>query len=151
MQQAHRIQGTLFFLFISFSVCRSSLSLTNHRLSFCSDQNLQGVSVLHLAAFFGSLPIVQILVGAGAQVPAQDSTFSTQPLHWAAMGGHTPIVEYLLDTGAPQLAQTEKGTSLSSPLPHSRSLALLYLRMDSAPHSKLSWPYRDSEGSGYTK
>ena len=123
----------LFFLFISLFVCPSFLSLTKDHLSFCRDQNMQGVSVLHLAAFFGSLPIVQILVEAGAQVPAQDSTFSTQPLHWAAMGGHTPIVEYLLDTGAPQLAQTEKGIPLSRSLSYSPSLppsplALAHLR-----------------------
>ena len=52
----------LFFLFISLFVCPSFLSLTKDHLSFCRDQNMQGVSVLHLAAFFGSLPIVQILV-----------------------------------------------------------------------------------------
>lgn len=54
---------------------------------------------LVLSAFHGKLNEVEVLVGKGADVNAQDQKGHT-PLIFAATNGHTPVVKFLVGAGA---------------------------------------------------
>ncbi len=54
---------------------------------------------LGMAAYFGHVEIVQMLLAAGASVDNTDSDAQTA-LHAAAQEGHVPVVRLLLDSGA---------------------------------------------------
>ncbi|KIE00668.1 Ankyrin repeat-containing domain protein, partial [Metarhizium majus ARSEF 297] len=58
-----------------------------------------GGSILDVAAFYGQLATVQLLVERGADVKAADKK-GTAPIHRAAMRDTPEIVEYLLHQGA---------------------------------------------------
>ncbi|KAK8929334.1 Ankyrin-3 [Metarhizium anisopliae] len=58
-----------------------------------------GGSILNVAAFYGPLATVQLLVERGADVNAADKK-GTAPIHRAAMRDTPEIVEYLLHQGA---------------------------------------------------
>lgn len=55
-----------------------------------------GLTALHYAAYLGSLEIVKILVGRGADVTATTETGGFTPLHVAILGGHYDTAKYLL-------------------------------------------------------
>ena len=56
-------------------------------------------TLLHVAAFAGHLPIVDLLLRRGADVNAREAGDNTYPLHWAAAAGHLPVVQRLVDAG----------------------------------------------------
>lgn len=70
-------------------------------------RNLNGESVVMLAALKGYLPLVQKLVANGADVNKTGWT----PLHYAASGGHVDVVAYLLDQFAYIDAESPNGTT----------------------------------------
>jgi ankyrin repeat protein len=60
-----------------------------------------GLTPLHLAAFFGQLDAARALVDAGAELHAVSrSSMKNTPLHAAAAGKHEAIALLLLDRGA---------------------------------------------------
>ena len=56
-------------------------------------------SLLHIAAHYGQIKVVELLLERGALVDAQDKNKCT-PLHLAAQVGHTEVVRLLLERGA---------------------------------------------------
>ena len=54
---------------------------------------------LHWAAFNGHLEIAEILISRGADLDAEDPTYST-PLYLAVEWGHPKVVEFLISKGA---------------------------------------------------
>ena len=58
------------------------------------------LSLLHLAAQFGSLDIVKHLVEHGAEVTNEDDSCRETVLHSACRGGSDAIVKYILQKGA---------------------------------------------------
>lgn len=58
-----------------------------------------GYTALHVAALFGKTEIVRLLIVAGSDVNAPDSSGST-PLHLSASIGSVDVVRLLLDNGA---------------------------------------------------
>jgi ankyrin repeat protein len=59
------------------------------------------MTALHIAAYFGLLPLVNSLLKSGHahELHAHDS-WANQPLHWAADRGHVEVCERLLQEGA---------------------------------------------------
>ncbi|AMV27426.1 Ankyrin repeats (3 copies) [Gemmata sp. SH-PL17] len=68
-------------------------------------------SVLHLAARRGYLPVVELLLAAGAAVNRWSHDGST-PLHEAALGGHLEVARVLLAAGANTRATDNGGHSV---------------------------------------
>ncbi len=62
-------------------------------------QNTHGETALAIAARWGRLPIIKLLLQAGAQVNTAEETGIT-PLQSAVMAGHIKIAQLLLDNGA---------------------------------------------------
>ena len=61
-----------------------------------SPNGLQGLTLLHAAAYYGQLEVVRWLCEeAGADVEARGEKQLT-PLHLAAISGHLPVVAYLV-------------------------------------------------------
>ena len=62
-----------------------------------------GFHPLALAAFFGHVEVVRLLVGRGADVGviARNERIQVTALHAAAAGNHTEIARLLIDAGAP--------------------------------------------------
>ena len=54
---------------------------------------------LHWAAHYGHLEIAEILISRGADLDAEDPSYST-PLYLAAEQGHPKVVEFLISKGA---------------------------------------------------
>ena len=61
----------------------------------------EGMTALHIAAYFGLLPLLNSLLKSGHahEIHAHD-TWANQPLHWAADRGHIDVCERLLQEGA---------------------------------------------------
>ena len=73
------------------------------------------LSLLHLAAQFGSVDIVKHLVEHGAAVTKENDSCRETVLHSACRGGSDKIVEYLLQHGAAKDIN-KKNSSGRSPL-----------------------------------
>jgi ankyrin repeat protein len=75
-----------------------------------------GWTPLHLAAHFGRVDAMRLLVEHGADVHALSANaMANTPLHAAAAGGHAPAVAELLDRGADPNARQHGGyTALHS-------------------------------------
>ncbi|XP_039505808.1 ankyrin repeat and death domain-containing protein 1B isoform X2 [Pimephales promelas] len=59
-------------------------------------QDKHGLTAIHLAAWFGSLEILKLLVQSGAD-QSVENTEGLNMMHCAAMNNHTDIVEYIVD------------------------------------------------------
>ena len=59
-----------------------------------------GSTVLHMAALYGYLDFVHLLLGRAAIVE-QENGYQEQPLHYAAIGGSAEVASTLLAFGAP--------------------------------------------------
>ncbi|KAK1828991.1 ankyrin repeat-containing domain protein [Podospora conica] len=61
----------------------------------------KNMTALHIAAYFGSLPLVNSLLesGHGHEIHEHD-TWDNQPLHWAADRGYVNVCERLIEKGA---------------------------------------------------
>lgn len=69
------------------------------KLSIDCCTNFDKLTALHQAAYNGQLPIVKILVNAGADVNAKTNT-NTTPLHLAAIKNHEKVIKYLIKSYA---------------------------------------------------
>jgi ankyrin repeat protein len=56
-------------------------------------------TLLHLAAFVGHLPAVDLLLKRGLDVNVREKGDNTYPMHWAAAAGHLDVVRRLADAG----------------------------------------------------
>jgi ankyrin repeat protein len=56
-------------------------------------------TLLHLAAFAGHLPAVELLLARGLDVNVREKGDNTYPMHWAAAAGHLEVVRRLADAG----------------------------------------------------
>jgi ankyrin repeat protein len=63
------------------------------------DESL-GTTPLIVAAHRGFAAVVELLLGAGAEVDARERVSDSTALHWAAEGGHPAVLERLLAAGA---------------------------------------------------
>ena len=71
----------------------------NSKLSIDCCTNYDKLTALHQAAYNGQLPIVKILVNAGANVNAKSNT-NTTPLHLASIKNHEKVIKYLIKSNA---------------------------------------------------
>lgn len=78
-------------LFIAFNVRLLKLKLINF-FSFLYPQN--GESALHAACLFGHLPVVKMLIRAGADPKLVNQDGAT-PSELAKKGNHSQVVHYL--------------------------------------------------------
>jgi len=62
--------------------------------------DLEGMTVLHLAAQNGDTAVVQFLLENGADIKAQDNLFSRSAVHFAAESGNLDCVKFLTEHGA---------------------------------------------------
>jgi ankyrin repeat protein len=77
-------------------------------------EGARNLTLLHWAAFHGSLGVVKILIEAGATVNAHAKDPDWMPLHYASYLGHSNVVTYLLDHGAWIDQLTSDGSSALS-------------------------------------
>ena len=67
-----------------------------------------GDTALHLAALWGDVRGVQLLLDAGAFIDEQNE-LGRSPLYYAILEGHDSVAEYLLESGADPDQSTELG------------------------------------------
>eukprot|EP00743_Colponemidia_sp_Colp-15_P002463 GILK01002670.1.p1 GENE.GILK01002670.1~~GILK01002670.1.p1 ORF type:complete len:277 (+),score=36.97 GILK01002670.1:31-831(+) len=67
--------------------------------SAVSDVDRDGLCALSKAAFFGHLPVVQLIVRRKANIEAKDKSELT-PLMFASREGHVPVIEFLIQKHA---------------------------------------------------
>jgi|GEM_PF-4281109 len=82
------------------------LTIQNCKLS-CTFHDKQGRTLLHWAAFYGFLPVVEFLVKNDAEINRGDEGGWT-PLHYAAVQGYADVVRYLVQKGADVKACTKE-------------------------------------------
>ena len=75
------------------------------------DEEGDGESVLSIAAGDGNLPLVQLLLGRGADINADDF-WGGNAVTSAAAGGYCDVVQYLVDRGADVNADDDGATAL---------------------------------------
>ena len=62
--------------------------------------NIDGMTVLHYAVAKGDTEVVRFLIEHGADIKAQDNTFSRSAIHFAAENGNLECIMYLAEMGA---------------------------------------------------
>ncbi len=105
------------------------LTTTNPHL--LRNHSADGWTALHLAAFFGQIEAVRVLLEKGADANARSENHLTNgPLHAAAAGKHFLVCELLIANGADVNAQQHGGfTPLMAAAEHAdRGLVELFLR-----------------------
>lgn len=69
-----------------------------------------GFTALHLAAYFGRRPVVEMLLDEGVDVdPVADNASGVRPIHSAVAGGDAEVVDLLLEAGVDVEARQEGG------------------------------------------
>ena len=63
-----------------------------------NSRNLENQTALHLATYYGNMPVVEYLIENGAQVDARDKN-NALPLHIASAYGHISLLELFLSKG----------------------------------------------------
>ena len=71
--------------------------------------DISGWTALHLAAQFGHVEVVDVLLRAGADVGAVHEGSGDTPLHNAAWKNHPAVIRLLLDAGADRYATNAVG------------------------------------------
>jgi uncharacterized protein len=89
-------------------------SLLVERQDVVRERSGDGFTLVHLAAFFGQLDAVELLLASGAETDGRGTGWMTgTPLHSAASSGNVAIVRTLLAAGAdPTARQSGGGTAL---------------------------------------
>jgi len=78
--------------------------------SLVSAVSSDGWTPLHLAAYFGKIDAVRLLLNKGAQVNARSTNpMQNMAIHAAASGRHAGVIKVLLDHGAPASARQHGG------------------------------------------
>lgn len=72
-------------------------------------RNFSGFNVLHVCALSGNHAAAELLVKAGADLGAIESTSGTEPLHLAAQRGHVEVMVIFLRAGARLDRRTTRG------------------------------------------
>src|SRR3990167_1097556 len=72
--------------------------------------DVDGSTVLHTAAYYGMVQVVQMLLKKAVNVNAYDENYQT-PLHLAAMKGHVAVVDLLLQHQADVTSIDSEGQS----------------------------------------
>ncbi len=76
-------------------------------------KNKDGVTALMLAAYFGQIDAMRLLIGAKADINAQDNNYGETALMMAASRGQTEAVKLLVYSGADlKLKNKERKTAL---------------------------------------
>ncbi|HSM06066.1 MAG TPA: ankyrin repeat domain-containing protein [Longimicrobiales bacterium] len=70
-----------------------------------------GMTALHWAARYGSVPLTELLLSADAALEPTTRLGAYTPLHMAAELAHAPVVTLLLDAGADASAMTSTGVT----------------------------------------
>lgn len=78
-----------------------------------------GITPLMVAAQYGQLEVVRVLVEAGARINYDDARRTT-PLHAAAEGGNIEVARFLLEHGADLTASSYQGTALHRAAMHGK-------------------------------
>jgi ankyrin repeat protein len=93
-----------------------------------SDRNDDGITLLHVAAITGRVPVCAYLIEKGAEVNALGGSLPATPLQWAARKGLVEIMDLLIQHGAnPRLVDSRDFSCLHSVTHSSDSWALLYI------------------------
>ncbi|KAM4576696.1 ankyrin repeat and death domain-containing protein 1A [Odontesthes bonariensis] len=84
---------------LHYAVAGKSIEAVQHLLQRrikVDQKDKYGVAPIHLAALFGNLEILKLLVRAGAEEKVENED-GLNILHCAAINSHTEIVEYIID------------------------------------------------------
>ena len=63
-------------------------------------RNGNGLMPIHIAVYYGDLPVVETIIQLGEDVDVVSDYFKFTPLIFAAFYAHADVVEYLLEMGA---------------------------------------------------
>lgn len=67
----------------------------------------RGRSAIHLAAYFGDVDLMAVLLARGARIDQLPIGGGLGAIHWAVYNGHLPLLQFLLEQGAnPDLRAT---------------------------------------------
>ncbi len=127
----------------------ASMLDTDRQLANLADRDPERLSVLHLAARRGDLAIVELLLGAGANVDKRAHDGSTA-LHEAALGGHLEIARLLVAFGAETRATTNSGYSVLEAARMSGNQALTDL-LASLPQPTIRYTFRGEREWSYAE
>lgn len=90
------------------ALARNRISTSEYQQKNCGFIDRRRNTILHVAAAFGSLDIVQALV-EDCNVPVNiENDNSETPLYKAAQAGHAHVIHYLLDKGADASKTTKR-------------------------------------------
>jgi palmitoyltransferase ZDHHC13/17 len=93
-----------------------------------TDRNDDGITLLHLAAITGRVPVCAYLIEKGAGVDVLGGNLPATPLQWAARKGLVEIMDILIQHGAnPRLVDSQDFSCLHSVTHSSDYWALLYI------------------------
>lgn len=107
----------------------------------CKDKN--GRTALHLAAFFGNLKVVELLISAGAAINSTDENGSNS-LHFAAENGHFEMIKYLFSKGADLNARNREGSNPLHYAVSNKNMEMIEWLIDKGINSN------DSDDLGFT-
>jgi hypothetical protein len=94
-----------------------------------------GVAPLHWAAENGHIHIIELLLGAGADINAKNKDGNT-PLHYAALTCKVETVELLLKRGADPTAKNVKG---ETPADVAKNRYEMHKKLCKSPYSYCVW------------
>ncbi|CVL12382.1 uncharacterized protein FPRN_03588 [Fusarium proliferatum] len=103
-----------------------------------------GISSLHLAAQYGWLVAVRVLLSHGAEIN-RANVWGWTALHYASRSGHTDVVISLLENGANSQLRTDRKYTAFSLACYRGSLELLKLLWNQGPETQIS--LRDQRGN----
>ncbi len=99
VDESDYILGTALHAAVSQGSADLAKILIKHNADLEAVSEQQGARAMHLAAAFGEVPMLQLLLDGGADIDSRDDHKRT-PLLQAAVFGHAEAVELLLESGA---------------------------------------------------
>ncbi|KAG4255455.1 hypothetical protein FPRO04_03987 [Fusarium proliferatum] len=104
-----------------------------------------GLSSLHLAAQYGWLVAIKLLLFHGAEVNRRANAWGWTALHYASRYGHTDIVKHLSENGASSQLRTDRKQTAFSLACYSGSLELLNFLWNDGPETQIRM--KDNRGN----